>query len=124
MKPSNPVAQQLTWSSYKNRNTAKVLVGITPGGCVSFVSDAYGGSASDRQITERSELPKLFDAYDELMVDKGFNCDDLFLPHHVRLAQPSFFKKKNRMSGSAVKADRKIASHRVHVERLIGLAKT
>ena len=45
-KPTQPVAQQATFSTYKNRNTVKVLVGITPGGLVSFVSPAYGGSAS------------------------------------------------------------------------------
>ena len=46
--PKAPAAQQMTFSTYKNRNTVKVLVGVTPGGLVSFVSDAYGGSASDR----------------------------------------------------------------------------
>ena len=41
--PKAPAAQQVTFSSYKNHNTAKVLVGVTPGGLVNFVSDAYGG---------------------------------------------------------------------------------
>lgn len=30
--------------------TLKTMVGITPNGVVSYVSSAYGGSASDRQI--------------------------------------------------------------------------
>jgi len=46
--PKPPAAQQVTFWTYKNRNTAKVLVGVTPGGLVNFVSDAYGGSANDR----------------------------------------------------------------------------
>lgn len=49
-KPGNVRDQAATWSSYKNKNTLKVLVGISPKGVVTFVSDAYGGSASDRQI--------------------------------------------------------------------------
>ena len=53
-KPSQPIAEQATFSMYKNRNTLKMLVGITLGGLVSFVSPAYGGSASDRQIVESS----------------------------------------------------------------------
>ena len=34
--PSNPLAQQLTFSSYKNHNTLKALVCITPSGAMSF----------------------------------------------------------------------------------------
>ena len=39
-KPKNPTAQRASFSTYKNRNTIKVLVGATPGGLVSYVSDA------------------------------------------------------------------------------------
>ncbi len=49
MKPSQPVAQQATFSTYKNRNTVKVLVCISPCGLVTNVSQAYGGATSDRQ---------------------------------------------------------------------------
>lgn len=51
-----PLAQQATWSTYKNKNTTKILVGASPGGLVTYVSEAYGGSASDRAIVERSDL--------------------------------------------------------------------
>ncbi|XP_050417526.1 uncharacterized protein LOC126830968 [Patella vulgata] len=58
-RPKQPIIQQGTFSTYKNRNTVKVLVGVTPGGLVSYVSDAFGGAASDRQICERSCLMNL-----------------------------------------------------------------
>ena len=118
------MAQQATFSSYKNRNTAKVVVGSSPGGLVSYLSPAYGGSASDRQIVERSDLPHKCDSGDSVMVDKGFNIQDLFVSTNVEINIPSFFKKKNRLSGTIVMKDRKIASKRVHIERIIGLAKT
>jgi len=51
-KPSLAKAQAQTYSSYKSKNTWKKLISITPGGVVSFISKAYGGSASDRYITE------------------------------------------------------------------------
>lgn len=124
MKPKQPVAQQATFSSYKNRNTVKVLVGCTPGGIVSYVSTAYGGSTSDRQICERSDLTKLCSPGDSITADKGFNVQDLFVPYDVTINIPTFFRKKNRMPGSTVLKDRKIASKRVHIERIIGLAKT
>jgi len=123
-KPTQPVAQQATFSTYKNRNTLKVVVGSTPGGLISYISPAFGGSTSDRQIVESTALPKLFDANDEVMADKGFNVEDMFIPYKVGVNIPTFFKKKNRLSSAVVLKDRKIASKRVHIERLIGLAKT
>ena len=123
-KPRNPKSQQATFSTYKNRNTVKVLVGSTPGGLVSFVSPSFAGSTSDRQIVERSSLVTLCEPQDSIMADKGFNVQDLFAPRDVSVNIPTFFKKKNRMSGNTVLRDRKISSKRVHIERLIGLAKT
>ncbi|CAM1313229.1 Uncharacterised protein r2_g2364 [Pycnogonum litorale] len=57
------------------------------------------------------------------MADKGFNVQDLFAVRNVSVNIPSFFTKKNRMTGGTVIRDRKIASKRVHIERLIGQAK-
>ena len=55
-KPSAPSSQKVTWSDYKSHNTFKLLVGITPSGAFSFVSDLYSGARSDRAITIRSGL--------------------------------------------------------------------
>lgn len=124
MKPKSPIAQQATFSTYKNRNTIKLLVGATPGGLVNYVSPAYGGSTSDRQICERSNLLTICDKGDSIMADKGFNVQDLFAPYDVTINIPTFFRKKNRMTGKTVIKDRAISSKRVHIERIIGLAKT
>ena len=123
-RPSLPKAQQSTFSTYKNRNTLKVLVGSTPGGLISYVSPAFGGSTSDRQIIERSNIPSMCDPGDSIMADKGFNVQDIFAPYDVAINIPAFFKKQNRINSSTVVSDRKLASKRVHIERLIGLAKT
>ena len=123
-KPMEPTAQQATFSSYKNKNTIKVLVGVSPGGLVTYLSPAYGGSATDRQICERSNLTTMCQPGDSIMADKGFNVQDLFESAMITINIPTFFHKKNRMSGATVLKDRKIASKRVHVERIIGLAKT
>ena len=55
-KPSDVNVQSLTWSSYKHKNTVKTMVGCTPRGAISYTSDCYGGSVSDRQIIEDSKL--------------------------------------------------------------------
>ena len=55
-KPTSPSAQRATWSNYKQHNTMKALVGITPTGYFSFVSKLWTGNVCDRYITERSGL--------------------------------------------------------------------
>ena len=69
--------QEATFSSYKNRPTVKVLAGVSPGGLATFLSPAYGGLASDRQICERSKLARMCDPGDRIMAAKGFNVQDL-----------------------------------------------
>lgn len=39
--PSSLEAQALCWSEYKHHSTIKVLVGITPNGCFSYISDLW-----------------------------------------------------------------------------------
>ena len=38
-KPSDLALQSVTWSNYKSHNTLKGLIGISPFGCVTFVSE-------------------------------------------------------------------------------------
>ncbi|XP_013420404.1 uncharacterized protein LOC106180817 [Lingula anatina] len=123
-KPSKPVAQQVTFSTYKNKNTIKTIVGVTPGGMVSHIPPAYGGSASDRLLIERDNIHVKCQRGDSVMADKGFDIQDIYAPYGVLVNTPTFFRNKNQLSGTEILHDRKIASKRVHVERLIGLAKT
>ena len=59
------------FSSYKNHTTLKGLVGISPGRAVTFVSQLYTGSISDREIVRRSGLLDLpFQGKDSVMADK------------------------------------------------------
>lgn len=123
-KPKTPTAQQATFSTYKNTNTLKALVGGSPTGLISYVSECYGGSVSDRQITERSSLLDLCQKGDSIMADRGFNVQDLFASRGVAINMPDFLKGRDHLPGTVIMKDRKLASKRVHIERLIGLTKT
>ena len=124
MKQPMALRAQATFSSYESRNTVTILVGSTPGGLVNVVSDAYGGCTSDRQIVERSNIVQLCEPGDSVMADKGFNVQDLFARMNITVNIPTFFKKRNRISGKIISSDRKVSSKRVHIERIIGLGKT
>lgn len=67
--------------------------GTTPNGAASNVSSAYGGSASDRQIIERSSI-----------LNQGK-------------------KGKSQLEPEEFDRGRRVASKRIHVERVIGLVK-
>ena len=82
---SDPQSQQLTFSSYKNHNTFKALVCITPSGAISFLSKLYGGSISDRELTIKSGLLDLVESGDSIMADKGFTIADLTEVHGITL---------------------------------------
>lgn len=54
-KPTSPYAQRATWSKYKEHNTIKVLVGITPSGYFSFLFKFWTGSTSESQLVDLPE---------------------------------------------------------------------
>lgn len=92
-QPKNPEAQQLTFSTYKNQNTLKSLIGISGDGAVNFVSTLEGGSISDRDLTVKCGiLGKDWAKGDVLMADRGFEIQDNLAPLGVKLNIPLFLK--------------------------------
>ena len=76
LKPTNLLARAQTFSSYKHHNTVKVLIGITPQGCISFVSGARGGRTSDKHLTENCGLLDKLLPGGLVMADRGFTISD------------------------------------------------
>ena len=115
-KPANPDVQAATWSNYKNKNTLKLLVGVTPNGAISFLSPLYGGRISDKELTKRSGLLKLLERGDDIMADRGFDIAHL-MPDGVGLNIPPFLGSRSQLDEEEVVETRRIASVRIHVER-------
>ena len=122
-RPSNLLARAATWSAYKHHNTAKFLIGITPQGVVSYISDAWGGRVSDKYLTEHcGMLAKLLPG-DVVLADRGFDIADSVGMYQARLHIPAFTKGKNQLTALEVEETRSIANVRIHVERVIGMVR-
>ena len=109
--------QQLTFSNYKNHNTYKGLVGISPSGSLIFISDLFPGSISDKELTRRSGLLNLLESGDSIMADHGFHIQEDLDLLGVNLNIPPFLKGKPQLSPNELVETRRIASLCIHVER-------
>jgi len=96
-RPSAMLAQSETWSDYKHHNTWKVLVGVTPNGQVSYLSDLWGGRVSDKQITRESGVLDLLEAGDNVMVDRGFDISNI-VPNGVSVNIPPFLAGRDQLT--------------------------
>ena len=114
---SSLARQSATWSSYKEHNTVKCLIGIAPHGHVTFVSPVFEGSISDRAITEQSNLLELLERGDSVMADKGFDIQDILITRGVKLNIPPFKQGERQMLPEEIASTKKIAAIRIHVER-------
>ena len=116
-QPRLPELQQMTFSSYKNHNTYKALIGISPSGAITFVSKLFPGSISDKQLTLKSGILDLLEPGDSVMADKGFDIEEYLIPLGVKLNIPPFLRGKTQFDHSELIQTRRIASLRIHVER-------
>ena len=71
-RPKNHILQRLPWSSYKHHNTLKVLIGVSPNSMITFISQAFCGSISDKEICLQSRFFDSLEPYCKIMADKGF----------------------------------------------------
>ena len=119
-RPSSLLARAQTYSSYKHHNTAKYLIGITPHGIVSFISNGWGGRVSDKHLTEHCALLDKILPGDTILADRGFDIKDSVGLYCATVTTPAFTKGKKQLSGIEVEQTRRIANVRIHVERVIG----
>lgn len=118
--PSKPLANAQCWSNYKHHERVKVLIGITPQGSIGFISKCYGGRSSDIYVTEDCKILDLLLPGDIVMADRGFNLHTSVELHHAKLITPTFVKGVSQLHPTDVETTRRIASLRIHVERVIG----
>lgn len=92
-------------------------MGVTPNGVVTFVSDLYPWSTSDKQIVANCSILDILEPGDLVIADKGFLIEDL-LPNGVALNVPPFLSTP-QFTVEQVQQTERIAKARIHVERAI-----
>ena len=120
-KPTNLIGRAQTFSNYKHHNTIRILIGITPQGSISFVSEAWGGRTSDKFLTENCGFLNKLLPGDMVMADRGSTISESVGLKQAELAIPAFTKGKAQLDPIDVEKTRGIANVRIHVERVIGL---
>ena len=119
-KPSDPVKQTLTWSNYKHANTMKYFISSTPDGLVNYVSKGFGGRVSDAKVTEQCGFLDVIPEGAGIMADRGFKG----IAQHLEKAKCVLIRPPSVASGTIsskeeVRNSKRIASLRIHIERLI-----
>lgn len=120
------------YSTYKSRQTAKVLVAVTPGGAICYIGPAFPGRVTDTDAVRFSGLVGemkeggLTDKGIQVMADKGFNAiSPLLASSGIMYVAPPFKRKgEPQFTNDDMDANWEIANLRIHVERAIGAMKT
>ena len=87
----------------------KLFVGITPNGQISFLSNAYGGRASDVHIVRKSGFLSLIEPSTVLMADRGFHIQEDLMLHHATLEIPPGAQGNRQMTREKVQKTKSVA---------------
>ena len=107
------------YSSYKNHATMKGCVGIAPTGGITYCSDMYEGSISDKEIIKKCGFLDKLNPGDLVIADRGFDIKDLLQTRKVHLNIPPFLMNRVRLTAQEEILTKRIARVRIHVERAI-----
>lgn len=120
-----------TYSNYKGKTTGKILIGITPAGAICYISDLFGGRATDVELVQQSGLmdrlvEKGFSGQGmNVMADRGLNSIAVPLMEAgiAYVALPSKRPEEEQFTECDAVITRDVANLRIHVERAIGAIK-
>lgn len=120
-KPPNHLTRQQSWSNDKRHNTVKFLIAVTPQGTISYVSEAWGGRTSDKQIVERSGFLNRIKTNDVILANRGFSLATLKTKSAI-----SAFKKveKQELELLEIGESRKMVHMGIQVERMVKMIKS
>ena len=118
--PTRDEARSITYSNYKKHNMIKFLIGITPCGSISFLSQCWGGKVSDKMLTQESGFLNHLEPGNVVLADRGFTIESDLAVYGAKLEIPSFTRGKSQLSQREVEYSKQLSTVRIHVERVIG----
>lgn len=114
----SPFANSCLYSSYNSTTTLQGIIGITPGGEVSFVSSLFAGPLSQKELTYRSGVLHLLNDGDGVMADPAFVEEEELSKKGATLIIPPFRKDEEKVSlNEEDQSSQDIDCLRIHVER-------
>jgi hypothetical protein len=120
-RPSDLKARAQTYSNYKHHNTIQFLIAVSQQGVISFLSKGWGGRVSDKYLTENCGILNNLLPEDHVLADRGFTVSESVGIYCAELKIPPFTRCRKQLQQIEVYESRKLASVRIHVERIIGL---
>ena len=109
----------MTWSTYKHHNTLKFLVAVAPNSSITYVSPAYTGRISDKELTVHCGYLEHVPPYTVLMCDKGFQLEEECTARRITHYIPPGKRGMSQMGSVEVAKTNKIAKMRILVEQVI-----
>ena len=116
-------ARAQTWSNCKHHNTVKFQTNTIPQGSIAYISNGWGGRASDVHITEHCDLLRKLLPGDVILADRGFTIQESAGLYSAEVKLPPFTKRKKQLSRIEVDAVQRLSRVCIHIERVIGLVR-
>ena len=82
----------------------KYLRGVTPTGCISFISRGWGGRVSDKTITEKCSILENLLCGDSVLADKTFGTEESVGLYCAGLCISAFTRGKSQLSAFEIKS--------------------
>ncbi|XP_075544021.1 uncharacterized protein LOC142578529 [Dermacentor variabilis] len=102
-RPRKLMAKSQSYSQCKVANTMKFLTVIARNGFIMFVSDVYGGRASDKYIVKTCAVEEYLLPGDEIMADRGLKLDPYLEAQGIKGNRPTFTKGSSLRCSAVVR---------------------
>ena len=86
---------------------------------MSYISNAWGGSVSDKYLTENCGFLDNIVPGDLVLADRGFNIQATLGCRMAHVKIPAFTRGKSQLAPVDLETTRKIAHVRIHLERVM-----